>query len=90
MKWENGVFYMAQFLGCQNCFKRTCVPTDFPLSQLKPVLLQLGYIYADTSMIVPTFEGSTLKYYPLVMTNSSPWEMALIEIDGLPFLIATQ
>ena len=28
--------------------------------------------------------------YPLVMTNGSPWKiaMALIEIDGLPFLIA--
>ena len=43
-------------------------------------------------------QPSTLRYHPgiidqlpgLVMTNSSPWEisMALIEIDGLPNLIA--
>ena len=33
---------------------------------------------------VPNHQPVTLMGYPLVMTNSSPWTMALIEIDGLP------
>ena len=28
------------------------------------------------------FNSTTQQIYPLVMTNTLPWEMALIEIDG--------
>ena len=44
----------------------------------------IGYEIGNYAWVLWRLWTIYIYLYPLVMTNSSPWEMALIEIDGLP------